>query len=103
MNDKASRIYGYMLVLAKQIQSCYLEKLKYHPDYLELLRRIHIPGLLCLRHFVFFSYNTFQKTFWSYHRIFKCTVADSATLFNVKGKKHVPSGEVVGLSAGNVD
>lgn len=49
---KASRIYGYMLVLAKQIQSCYREKLIYHPDCLELLRRMQIPGLLFLRHFV---------------------------------------------------
>lgn len=69
-----------------------LERLIYHPDYLQRLRWMQIPGLLFLRHFVFFffSHNTFQKTFWSYQRIFKCTLANSDTLFNAKGKKHVP-------------
>ena len=52
-----------MLVLAKQIQSCYLEKLIDHPDYLELLGRIQIPGLLCLRHFVFFLTTLSRKRF----------------------------------------
>lgn len=47
-----------MLVLAKQIQSCYLEKLIYHPDYLEILGRMQIPGSLCLRHFVLFFLTT---------------------------------------------
>ena len=50
-----------MLVLAKQIQSCYLEKLIYHPDYLEILGRMQIPGSLFLRHFVLFFLTTLSR------------------------------------------
>ena len=50
MNDEVSRIYGY--TLAKQIQSCFDKSLHCH----ELLVRMQIPRVLCLRHaVVFFS------------------------------------------------
>ena len=48
MNDEVSRIYGY--TLAKQIQSSFDKSLHCH----EMLVRMQIPRVLCLRHAVVF-------------------------------------------------
>ena len=56
MNDEVSRIYGYTS-LAKQIQSSFDKSL--HCD--EMLVRMQIPRVLCLRHAVVFF--VFQERF----------------------------------------
>ena len=55
MNDEVSRIYGY--TLAKQIQSSFDKSLHCH----EMLVRMQIPRVLCLRHAVVFFF--FQERF----------------------------------------
>ena len=81
-----------------------LERLTYHPDYLQRLRWMQIPGLLFLRHFVFFFFlTTLSRKRFGLIKGFLSVLWRIAIRSSTRKGRNMCPGEVVCLSAGNVE
>ena len=77
-----------------------LERLIYHPDYLQRLRWMQIPGLLFLRHFVFFFLTTLSRKRFGLIEGFLRVLWRIAIRSSTRKGRNMCPGEDVGLSAG---